>query len=138
MLFRSHKLGGYSVQGRDEDKRKRMIEDAKMLEDAGAFSLVLEMVPDDLAAEISSIITIPTIGIGGGKFCDGQVLVLHDLLGMNETFSPKFLKKYADLSGTIRDALNNYNSEVKSREFPAEEHSFKTKKGGEEGKVYSK
>ena len=133
-----HKLGGYSVQGREEDKRKKMIDDAKMLEEAGAFSLVLEMVPEDLAAEISSVLTIPTIGIGGGKFCDGQVLVLHDLLGMNETFSPKFLKKYANLSEIIREALNSYNSEVKSRAFPADEHSFKSKKGGEEGKVYSK
>lgn len=133
-----HKLGGYSVQGRDEDKRKKMIDDAKMLEDAGAFSLVLEMVPEDLAAEISSILTIPTIGIGGGKFCDGQVLVINDLLGMNESFSPKFLKKYADLSEIIRGALNSYNSEVKNRTFPGDEHSFKSKKAGEEGKVYSK
>ncbi len=126
-----HKLGGYSVQGRDEDKRKRMIEDAKMLQDAGAFSIVFEMVPDDLAKEISSILTIPTIGIGAGKFCDGQVLVLHDFLGMNEVFTPKFVKKYADLSGIIRKALNDYNADVKSREFPGEEHSFKSKKSGQ-------
>lgn len=126
-----HKLGGYSVQGRDEDKRKKMIADAKMLEEAGAFSIVFEMVPDDLAAEISSVLSVPTIGIGAGKSCDGQVLVLHDLLGMNEAFTPKFVKKYADLSGTIREALNNYNAEVKSREFPGEEHSFKSKKAGQ-------
>ena len=82
-----HKLGGYTVQGRDEDKRKVMIRDAKMLEEAGAFSLVLEMVPEELAKEITESISIPTIGIGGGRYCDGQVLVINDLLGMNESFT---------------------------------------------------
>ncbi|HNX24086.1 MAG TPA: 3-methyl-2-oxobutanoate hydroxymethyltransferase [Spirochaetota bacterium] len=133
-----HKLGGYTVQGRDEDKRKVMIRDAKMLEDAGAFSLVLEMVPEELAKEITESISIPTIGIGGGRYCDGQVLVINDLLGMNETFTPKFLKKYADLSSIIRGALNEYNSEVKSGAFPGEKNVFKSEKKDEAGKVYSK
>lgn len=133
-----HKLGGYTVQGRDEDKRKIMIRDAKMLEEAGAFSLVLEMVPEELAKEITESISIPTIGIGGGRYCDGQVLVINDLLGMNETFTPKFLKKYADLSSIVRDAMNEYNREVKSGSFPAENNVFKAEKKDEAGKVYSK
>lgn len=133
-----HKLGGYTVQGRDEDKRRIMIRDAKLLEEAGAFSLVLEMVPEDLAAEITASVSIPTIGIGGGRYCDGQVLVINDLLGMNELFNPKFLKKYADLSSVIRDALNGYNSDVKSGIFPAENNVFKSEKKDEAGKVYSK
>jgi len=133
-----HKLGGYTVQGRDEDKRKIMIRDAKMLEEAGAFSLVLEMVPEELAKEITESISIPTIGIGGGRYCDGQVLVINDLLGMNESFTPKFLKKYADLSTVIRGALNDYNREVKSGTFPAENNVFKSEKKDESGKVYSK
>ena len=133
-----HKLGGYTVQGRDEDKRKIMIRDAKLLEEAGAFSLVLEMVPEELAKEITESISIPTIGIGGGRYCDGQVLVINDLLGMNETFTPKFLKKFADLSSVIRGALNDYNREVKSGAFPAENNVFKAEKKDESGKVYSK
>ncbi len=133
-----HKLGGYTVQGRDEDKRKIMIQDAKLLEEAGAFSIVLEMVPEELAKEITESISIPTIGIGGGRYCDGQVLVINDLLGMNESFTPKFLKKYADLSSIIRGALNSYNSEVKSGTFPAESNVFKSEKKDESGKVYSK
>jgi len=133
-----HKLGGYTVQGRDEEKRNIMIRDAKMLEEAGAFSLVLEMVPEELAKEITESISIPTIGIGGGRYCDGQVLVINDLLGMNESFNPKFLKKFADLSAIIRGALNSYNSEVKSGTFPAENNVFKGEKKDEAGKVYSK
>lgn len=133
-----HKLGGYTVQGRDEDKRKVMIRDAKLLEEAGAFSLVLEMVPEELAREITESISIPTIGIGGGRYCDGQVLVLNDLLGMNESFTPKFLKKYADLSTIVRGALNDYNREVKSGVFPGENNIFKSEKKEEPGKVYSK
>jgi 3-methyl-2-oxobutanoate hydroxymethyltransferase len=133
-----HKLGGYTVQGRDDEKRNIMIRDAKMLEEAGAFSLVLEMVPEELAKEITESISIPTIGIGGGRYCDGQVLVINDLLGMNESFSPKFLKKFADLSSIVRGALNEYNSEVKSGTFPAENNAFKSEKKDEAGKVYSK
>lgn len=120
-----HKLGGYSVQGREEDKRKQLIEDAKILEEAGAFAVVLEMVPESLAQEVSKALAIPTIGIGAGRYCDGQVLVINDMLGMNRGFSPKFLKKYADLFSTVSDAVNSYAHEVKEGKFPTEDHSFK-------------
>ena len=120
-----HKLGGYSVQGREEDKRRIMIEDAKMLQDAGAFALVLEMVPESLAREISAALTIPTIGIGAGRYCDGQVLVITDLLGMDDTFNPKFLKKYANLHKTVKKALKSYHEEVTAGTFPGEENVFK-------------
>ena len=120
-----HKLGGYSVQGREEDKRKIMMEDAKMLQDAGAFALVLEMVPESLAQEISAVLAIPTIGIGAGRYCDGQVLVITDLLGMDDTFNPKFLKKYANLHRTVKKALKSYHEEVTAGTFPGEENIFK-------------
>ncbi|MDB2447128.1 3-methyl-2-oxobutanoate hydroxymethyltransferase [bacterium] len=120
-----HTIGGYRVQGRDQEDAARMIEDAKALENAGAFSLVLEMVPSELAKEISEALSIPVIGIGAGVDCDGQVLVLQDLLGMDSGFKPKFLKNYANLSEVIVGALSEYNSEVKDKVFPAAEHSFK-------------
>jgi 3-methyl-2-oxobutanoate hydroxymethyltransferase len=119
-----HKLGGYSVQGRDDEKRRRILEDAKMLEEAGAFSLVLEMVPDSLAREITGTLKIPTIGIGAGNGCDGQVLVINDMLGMNTRFTPKFVKKYADVLGVAKNALDSYDSEVKDRSFPAAQNTF--------------
>lgn len=119
-----HKLGGYSVQGREEDKRKRLIEDALIIQDAGAFSIVLEKVPASLAEEISSRLTIPTIGIGAGPGCDGQVLVINDLLGFDNSFHPKFVKKYADLYSISKNALESYDREVKSRAFPDKEHSY--------------
>ncbi len=120
-----HKLGGYSIQGREEEKRKIMLEDAKMLQEAGAFALVLEMVPESLATEISSMLEIPTIGIGAGRHCDGQVLVITDLLGLDDSFNPKFLKKYANLHRTVKKALKTYHEEVTSGAFPAEENVFK-------------
>ncbi|MCU0844170.1 MAG: 3-methyl-2-oxobutanoate hydroxymethyltransferase [Spirochaetes bacterium] len=120
-----HKLGGYTVQGREEDKRRIMIEDAKILEDNGAFSIVLEMVPALLAGEITKSLSIPTIGIGAGNLCDGQVLVINDMLGFDERFNPKFLKKYTNLADTVRKALSDYSREVKAGTFPAAEHSFK-------------
>lgn len=120
-----HKIGGAFVQGREADKRREMIEDAKALQDAGAFSLVLEMVPEDLAREITESLAIPTIGIGAGRYCDGQVLVINDLLGIDDKFNPKFLKKYANLHRTVKKALKQYDAEVKERSFPDEEHSFK-------------
>jgi len=131
-----HKLGGYSVQGREEDKRRIMISDAKKLEEAGAFAVVLEMVPEDLAKEISESLSIPTIGIGAGRYCDGQVLVIHDLLGMNDVFSPKFLKKYANLAAVITEAANSYDEDVKKRHFPEEKHVFSGKTGNLKNKVY--
>ena len=119
-----HKFGGYSVQGRDEDKRKRIIEDALILQDAGACSLVLEKVPESLAKEISEKLSIPTIGIGAGRYCDGQVLVINDMLGIDESFLPKFAKKYVNLYESVKGALESYDSEVKSGAFPAKEHIY--------------
>jgi len=99
--------------------------DAKILEEAGAFSLVLECVPEKLAEEITKELSIPTIGIGAGVHCDGQVLVINDMLGMYERMTPKFVKKYANLSADIRKAVRAYVTEVKSASFPGPEHSFK-------------
>lgn len=118
-----HALGGYKIQGRGGESAA-MTKAAKALEDAGCFSLVLELVPKDLAQSISSMLTIPTIGIGAGAGTDGQVLVLHDMLGFNEDFSPKFLKKYAQLGHITKQALKAFNDEVKAGEYPTEEHSF--------------
>ncbi len=119
-----HALGGYKIQGRGDAARKKLIEEAKALEAAGVFALVLEMVPASLAAEVSKALTIPTIGIGAGPDCDGQVLVLHDLLGFDDNFNPKFLKKYANLGKTIREALAQYDHEVKTGEFPGPAQTF--------------
>src|SRR5438132_8217066 len=99
-----HKLGGYVVQGRGEDKAAQLLADAKALEEAGCYALILEMMPADLSAEITRSVGIPVIGIGAGAGCDGQVLVVYDLLGMNPDFSPKFVKKYLDLGVLIREA----------------------------------
>ena len=120
-----HQLGGYKVQGKKEDAATQMIRDAKTLENAGAFSIVLECVPEKLAAEITESLTIPTIGIGAGVHCDGQVLVVNDMLGMYERMTPKFVKKYANLNQEIRNAVKKYIQEVKSSDFPDSEHSFK-------------
>jgi|SRR3990172_2416600 len=120
-----HKLGGYTVQGREDDKRKKIIQDAKILEDAGAFSIVLEKVPESVAQEITESLSIPTIGIGAGRYCDGQVLVLHDLLGIDESFAPKFLKKYANIFEISKNALQEYDREVKDKKFPEEKHVYK-------------
>jgi len=120
-----HKLGGYKVQGRGEEAAKELLADAKALEEAGVFSIVLEMVPAALAAKVTRTVSVPTIGIGAGPDCDGQVLVLHDILGFDPEFKPKFLKKYADVGRIVREALTAYDKDVKSRAFPAAEHSFK-------------
>lgn len=119
-----HQLGGYKVQGKDDRTARKLMEDARALEEAGAFSIVLECVPAPLAGEISRALTIPTIGIGAGVECDGQVLVVNDMLGMFEKFTPKFVKKYAELSGEITAAVGRYIDEVKAGTFPGEEHSF--------------
>lgn len=120
-----HKLGGYSVQGRDEEKRKRIVEDALILQDAGICSLTLEMVPSSLAQEITEKLDVPTIGIGAGNVCDGQVLVINDMLGLNVDFTPKFAKKFANLCDEVKNAINEYADAVKDRSFPGAEHSFK-------------
>jgi 3-methyl-2-oxobutanoate hydroxymethyltransferase len=120
-----HQLGGYKVQGKKEDAAEKMMKDATILEEAGAFSLVLECVPEKLAAEITRALSIPTIGIGAGVSCDGQVLVVNDMLGMNDRMTPKFVKKYAQLSHEIKNAARRYVSEVKTGAFPDADHSFK-------------
>jgi 3-methyl-2-oxobutanoate hydroxymethyltransferase len=119
-----HQLGGYKVQGKQKEAAEKIIEDAKILEEAGAFSVVLECVPEKLAEEITASLTIPTIGIGAGIHCDGQVLVVNDMLGMFEKFTPKFVKKYANLNADMREAVSQYIDEVKSEVFPGKEHSF--------------
>lgn len=120
-----NQLGGYKVQGKTDMTAHRIIEDAKIMEEAGAFSIVLECIPEGLAAEVSRSIAIPTIGIGAGVHCDGQVLVVNDMLGMFERFTPKFVKKYANLNLTIKKAVKAYIQEVKDGTFPDSEHSFK-------------
>jgi 3-methyl-2-oxobutanoate hydroxymethyltransferase len=120
-----HQMGGYKVQGKKEDSAHKIMEDAKILEEAGAFSLVLECIPEMLAQEISRSLSIPTIGIGAGIHCDGQVLVVNDMLGMFEKFTPKHVKKYANLNLEIKTAVKKYIAEVKEGSFPDTEHSFK-------------
>ena len=119
-----HALGGYRVQGRDEITAERLKNDARALEDAGAFAVVLELVPAGLAAEITQSLTIPTIGIGAGPHCDGQVLVLHDMLGLNDRFSPKFVKRYANMADDVRRAVQDYAKQVREGKFPDDQHSF--------------
>lgn len=121
-----HALGGYRVQGRDEQAAERLRGDARALEQAGAFSVVLELIPAPLASQISKSLTIPTIGIGAGPACDGQVLVLPDMLGLNERFTAKFVKHYATLAEDIRDAVRRYAAEVREGRYPGPEHSFST------------
>jgi 3-methyl-2-oxobutanoate hydroxymethyltransferase len=123
-----HKLGGYVVQGRNEEKAARLLADAKALEEAGCYAIILEMMPAELSAEIARSVSIPVIGIGAGAGCDGQVLVIYDLLGMNPDFSPKFVKKYLDLGMLIRDAVTRYNDDVRHGVFPGPEHSFGNEK----------
>jgi 3-methyl-2-oxobutanoate hydroxymethyltransferase len=119
-----HALGGYRVQGREDRSADRLLKDAAALEAAGACAIVLELVPAPLAGRISKSLTIPTIGIGAGPQCDGQVLVLHDMLGLNEQFTPKFLKHYAKLGESVRSAARTFAIEVRDGTFPGKEHSF--------------
>jgi 3-methyl-2-oxobutanoate hydroxymethyltransferase len=119
-----HRMGGYRVQGREEAQSKQLLADARAVADAGACAVVLEAIPAKLAGEISAALLIPTIGIGAGVDCDGQVLVIHDILGLCEKYSPKFVKRYADVSGTIRQGIDDYIHEVKDGSFPGPEHSF--------------
>src|SRR5436853_1185847 len=119
-----HALGGYRVQGRDDKTVERLKDDARTLEEAGAFGIVLELLPATLASQISKALTIPTIGIGAGPACDGQVLVLHDMLGLNDRFSAKFVKRYATLAEDVREAVQLYAAEVREGRYPGPEHSF--------------
>jgi 3-methyl-2-oxobutanoate hydroxymethyltransferase len=120
-----HALGGFKVQGKDEATRLKVLADARAVQDAGAFAVVLEALPASLAKEIHETLHIPTIGIGAGVECDGQVLVLHDLLGLFDRFTPKFVKQYANLKDLALKAVTAYKQEVESGKFPSEEHSFK-------------
>jgi 3-methyl-2-oxobutanoate hydroxymethyltransferase len=117
-------LGGFKAQGRTAEKARKLVEDARELEAAGCFSIVLEAVPAAVAAEVTRALSIPTIGIGAGGECDGQVLVYHDLLGLTEGHLPRFVKRYANLSREIRDALEAYAADVRSGAFPGEEHTY--------------
>jgi 3-methyl-2-oxobutanoate hydroxymethyltransferase len=118
-----HKLGGYRPQGRDAEAAYRLVEDALILQEVGCFSLVLESIPGRLAELVSQRLDIPTLGIGAGGGCDGQVLVTHDLLGIFERFTPKFVKRYANLAGIMREAFSDFKLEVKERKFPGVGHT---------------
>jgi 3-methyl-2-oxobutanoate hydroxymethyltransferase len=117
-------LGGYRVQGRSDEQAARLLADAKALEQAGAFSLVLEAVPVAVGHDVTTALSIPTIGIGAGADTDGQVLVWHDMLGLTDGPAPRFVKRYADLRGTVRDALAEYARDVAEGAYPAEEHTY--------------
>ncbi len=117
-------VGGYRVQGRSDAQREALLADADALVDAGIFLLVLEAVPRALARELTARVPVPTVGIGAGPDCDGQVLVCYDYLGLTDTFSPKFLKRYATLADTVRDATATYAEEVRAGAFPTDDHSF--------------
>lgn len=119
-----NKFGTYTVRAREEAEAKKLVEDAKLLEEIGCFALVLEKIPAELAARISKELTIPVIGIGAGGGTDGQVLVMHDMLGINKGFSPRFLRRYADLSTVIHDAVSNYIKDVKTSDFPNEKEQY--------------
>ncbi len=120
-----HRMGGYRVQGKRDEQARKLLEDARAVEAAGAFAMVLEGIPAALAAEITAAVSIPTIGIGAGPQCDGQVLVIHDILGLCDKFSPKFVKRYAELGERVRDGVSDYIREVREGVFPGPEHSFK-------------
>jgi len=120
-----HRMGGYKVQGKTEESAKKLIEEAQIVEDAGAFSVLLEAIPMELAGKITEKLSIPTIGIGAGPYCDGQVLVLHDIIGLFERFVPKFVKQYVNLKEEALKAIKAYKEEVEKGIFPSEEYSFK-------------
>jgi len=119
-----YKFGTYEVRAREEAERQRLLEDAKMMEEVGVFAIILEKVPADLAKEVATLVDIPVIGIGAGGGIDGQVLVLHDMLGINKEFSPRFLRRYADLHTVITNAIGQYIKDVKSSDFPNEKEQY--------------
>lgn len=119
-----HQFGGYRIQGRGEADARNILDDALAVEQSGAFAVVLEGIPVQLAREITRRVSIPTIGIGAGMHCDGQILVVHDMLGLFDDFTPKFVKRYANLKDTIGGAVQSYMEEVRTEAFPAEEHTF--------------
>lgn len=119
-----YKYGSYTVRAQDESEANQLITEAKQLEDAGCFALVLEKIPANLAGKVSTMLTVPTIGIGAGAHCDGQVLVTHDMLGINKDFSPRFLRRYEDLYNRMKSAFQQYLKDVKSGEFPGEDEQY--------------
>jgi 3-methyl-2-oxobutanoate hydroxymethyltransferase len=120
-----HRFGGYKIQGKEREQREAILADALAIEEAGAFAVVLEGMPADLAMEITGRLTIPTIGIGAGVHCDGQVLVIHDMLGLFDDFRPKFVKRYAEMREVMTGAVKSFVAEVRAEKFPGREHSFK-------------
>lgn len=133
-----HALGGFKVQGRTAEEGEQVLRDALAVQEAGAFAVVLEMVPSELAAELSAAPHIPTIGIGAGPACDGQVLVCNDLLGLDASFHPRFVKRFAELEGPARAAFEQYVAEVREGAFPTERHAFHRAHpgGGKLARVY--
>jgi 3-methyl-2-oxobutanoate hydroxymethyltransferase len=119
-----YKFGTYTVRAREEEEANKLRRDAKLLEEAGFFAIVLEKIPAALAKEVSESISIPTIGIGAGKHCDGQVLVMHDMLGINTEFKPRFLRQYLNMDEQIRDAVQHYIGDVKSKDFPNDNEQY--------------
>jgi 3-methyl-2-oxobutanoate hydroxymethyltransferase len=119
-----HRFGGYKIQGKDKERRKTIVNDALAVEEGGGFAIVLEGMPAELAQEITERLTIPTIGIGAGASCDGQVLVIHDMLGLFDDFTPKFVKRFANLKSVMTGAVESFVKEVREQKFPSEEHSF--------------
>ncbi len=133
-----HQFGGFKVQGRDAGGRERLLADALALEAAGAYAIVLEAIPADIARDITAALQIPTIGIGAGVACDGQVLVCYDMLGMNEEFKPRFVRRFAQLGATIKQATQQYVSEVRASTFPSDAESFAvTEKQAAQTALYS-
>jgi 3-methyl-2-oxobutanoate hydroxymethyltransferase len=121
-----HLMGGYKVQGKRVDEAQALVDDARALEEAGAFSLVLEGMPEAVGRRITGAVGIPTIGIGAGRFCDGQVLVFHDLVGLNTGTLPRFVRRYADLAGVITDAAQRFAADVRSGDYPNESETYST------------
>ena len=119
-----YKFGTYSVRAKEEEEAKKLIQDAKILEELGCFAIVLEKIPSKLAKEVSESIAIPTIGIGAGPYTDGQGLVVHDMLGITQDFKPRFLRQYADLNKIMKEAFENYVSDIRSKNFPNEKESY--------------
>jgi len=117
-------FGGYRLRGKETDEAERLKQDAKILEEAGAFSIVLEKIPAALSREITQSISIPTIGIGAGPHCDGQILVTHDMLGLFEAFKPKFVRRYAELAKTIKSSVGDYVRDVKDGSYPSSKESY--------------
>jgi len=119
-----YKYGSYKVRAQEGMEAKQLLEDARILEEAGAFAVVLEKIPSSLAAEVTSLLTIPTIGIGAGAECDGQVLVINDILGLNREFHPRFVRQYADLNTVIETVVRQYVHDVREKEFPTTDESY--------------